>query len=100
MSEEEKVIKYLDKTLDNMKKELKEIEKENETNCIIAIEHLRYNIYHLEIIKYLIETQDKMIDYMADTFDGLDDGDTYFLAGLGSKKEIIEYFRKKVEEDE
>ena len=56
MTEEElKAIKFIDKNLDNMKKELKEIEKENETNCIIAIEHLRYQIYHLEIIKHLIE---------------------------------------------
>lgn len=62
---------------------------------------IRENIDSVLIFKYVseleekVKKQDKIIDFMAETFDKLDDEDTYYLAGLGSKKEIIEHFRNK-----
>lgn len=80
------------------KKELEELKSLLYTNTLTQYGK-RKLIY---LYENLIETQDKMIDLMAEQLGGLSifdiDKDEPLI--LGDKEEVKEYFRKKVEEDD
>lgn len=104
---EEKAIKFYKNYIENQEKELDWMYKQDEEYYRDEIEQKELLIKGFRTILNLIQKQDKIINKMAEQFYNLyrnvevvrDSFDMPFGKFLKSKEEVIEYFKKVVDED-